>query len=111
MKLHAFEVVFFAPQKKTEGVMVEFSESGAAHSTVQLCQYLSFRRSDFTKVLNETLDNALEALKSAKEQPIMEFLIPGSSSKSIVHFLIFLDFKKINEPKSIYVVEIMSTAH
>ena len=56
---------------------VVFTKSGVGRLTVQLWQFSIFFHSDFTKVLNETLDNALEALISAQEQVFMEFQHTG----------------------------------
>ena len=52
-------------------------------------QFDSFSQSEKRNVLNETLDNPLEALKSAEEQPIAEFLASGSYSKPTVRIFMF----------------------
>ena len=69
--------------------MVEVSETGDAEPTVQLCQFSIFFRSEKRNVLNQTLDNALEALISAQVQPIMEFLISDNGLKPTVRIFIF----------------------
>ena len=54
---------------------------------------MSFLRSEKRNVLNQTLDNAPEALKSAEEQPIVEFLASGSYSKPTVRIFMFCSGK------------------
>ena len=71
-------------------IMVEASETGDAEPTVQLCQFSIFF--DLKKEMfyvNQTLDNALEALISAQVQPIMEFLISDNGLKPTVRIFIF----------------------